>query len=1162
MKQQKPFRRHASLLALALAASTAAWAQTTIPASFAHPRGSLNTATTGFTVRVAQATSAGGTLANSSVRAEAQLAGTLIDPLTGAPYANMADLSGFNPDGTYNEPSNINYDVTGGIGALIPGVDPSVNQNNIALDAVAYLDLDPGTYTMIVNSDDGFRVTAGFDARDQATSIELGKYEGGRGAEDSSFTFTITAAGAYSFRLLYYQGDGGGSVAWYAAPSTADDPHVLIGDGGIKAYRSLTGAVLPYVALANPLPGADGVGPSTLVNFAIVDGSPTKVVPATVSLSFDGVNTGATATKTGSKTTISYDPPGLLDPVSVHTVKLVYGNDATPSVIVTTEYTFKVASYINIKLPPPIILENFDEVAEGELPAGWTVQNFTDSRTEGLDLNNPNSDSYLNWVNISSNRMWFIGQGALTDAANTNDPVLGVPGQSQWDALLRFGVAEQYLNGVRVSSLITNNFMYAESDQRGGNQVQYLFSKDFDLTGKTNIYLSYNSMYEQNQDNMGSVEYSIDGGTNWLPIVIMVDVADIITGTDGKPLGYETLIAPQSDTAVYVDNDGNPAGGYYGAFLGNQDTNTWAALGPFISGRINDDGIESKRVELFRLPKADNQKTVRLRFAQAGTGSWYFGIDNVGFYSITTIDKPTFSVQPLSASRIAGLGVTFTASASGINVAYQWQFKGTAIPNATNATYTIAHVAPTDEGDYTVLATNGGGSTPSTPATLTVRTSPEPLDISPGLVAHLKFDDDYTDASGHSVTGTPQGTMNTPVFEAGFLGKAVHITNKKDGSKDAYVSLGYPDVLKFGDELTGTDYTVSFWVKQLEQNDDQAYIANKDWNSSDHPGWGIFSQSGGQARIQITGPTTAGKFSAKPPGTTLNDTTWHLLTVAVHRTGTVNSYFDGVQVSADALAVKGSIDTDDAGLAVNIGQDGTGGYTDGGSAEIDFSIDDLGIWRRALTADEAAAVYLRGLAGKALDQVPTAGSIAITAPTVGPSGITLAWTGGTGPFLVQAKLGLTDAWIDLLTTADHTATIPAAGFSGFFRVVDGTTKTVKLFHATLNGANERPTPVTTAGTGTGLLALDGLTVTYVVSYQNLTSAPIAYHLHGLGSADQAVGVLFALVPAGSLTGAGGQFAGQSTVDAATAAGIAAGQTYFNVHTTANGGGEIRGQVLP
>ena len=51
----------------------------------------------------------------------------------------------------------------------------------------------------------------------------------------------------------------------------------------------------------------------------------------------------------------------------------------------------------------------------------------------------------------------------------------------------------------------------------------------------------------------------------------------------------------------------------------------------------------------FRLPKADNQSKVRLRFAQAGTGSWYFGIDNVGFYSITQVAPPQFTAQPGAA---------------------------------------------------------------------------------------------------------------------------------------------------------------------------------------------------------------------------------------------------------------------------------------------------------------------------------------------------------------------------------------------------------------------------------------------------------------------------------------------------------------------------------
>ncbi len=188
--------------------------------------------------------------------------------------------------------------------------------------------------------------------------------------------------------------------------------------------------------------------------------------------------------------------------------------------------------------------------------------------------------------------------------------------------------------------------------------------------------------------------------------------------------------------------------------------------------------------------------------------------------------------------------------------------------------------------------------------------------------------------------------------------------------------------------------------------------------------------------------------------------------------------------------------------------------------------------------------------------------LAMAAASISGTGLVLNWTGGTGPFLVQGKLSINDPWIDLKTTSDRTATMPMAGTAGFFRVVDGTPKTVRLFKATLNAANERPTPNSSPGTGIGLLALDGLTATYVVSYQNLTAAPHLYHVHGLGGPDAAVGVKFNLVPAGTLSAANGLFVGQSTVDQATADGIIAGQTYFNVHTPNNPGGEIRGQIVP
>lgn len=217
-----------------------------------------------------------------------------------------------------------------------------------------------------------------------------------------------------------------------------------------------------------------------------------------------------------------------------------------------------------------------------------------------------------------------------------------------------------------------------------------------------------------------------------------------------------------------------------------------------------------------------------------------------------------------------------------------------------------------------------------------------------------------------------------------------------------------------------------------------------------------------------------------------------------------------------------------------------------------------------------AASYSADPAGFSVAGVPLTGPLsgavavpdfALGATTVISGNVVLTWAGGTAPYLVQFKSSLTAPWMDLVTTSEKTAGVPLAAAAGFFRVQDGTTKTVRLFKVSLNGANQRPTPINVPGTGIGLLSLDGLNVTYQVTYQNLSSAPVAYHLHGLGTAQQAVGVLFGLVPNGTL-GTSGSFSGQTTVDQATADGIVAGLTYFNIHTPANGGGEIRGQVLP
>ena len=111
-----------------------------------------------------------------------------------------------------------------------------------------------------------------------------------------------------------------------------------------------------------------------------------------------------------------------------------------------------------------------------------------------------------------------------------------------------------------------------------------------------------------------------------------------------------------SDNLLYQDEDDwwdmepldEPIGGSYGAFIG---ADIGASLAPYISGRVDDNHFESKRYELHRLPEADNQAKVRIRFAMNGTWSWYWAVDNFGLYSIEETPTTAPAIDSISSKR-------------------------------------------------------------------------------------------------------------------------------------------------------------------------------------------------------------------------------------------------------------------------------------------------------------------------------------------------------------------------------------------------------------------------------------------------------------------------------------------------------------------------------
>jgi hypothetical protein len=117
---------------------------------------------------------------------------------------------------------------------------------------------------------------------------------------------------------------------------------------------------------------------------------------------------------------------------------------------------------------------------------------------------------------------------------------------------------------------------------------------------------------------------------------------------------------------------------------------------------------------------------------------------------------------------------------------------------------------------------------------------------------------------------------------------------------------------------------------------------------------------------------------------------------------------------------------------------------------------------------------------------------------------------------------------------------------------------VTAYKANLGGAAEVP-PVQTAGKGTAQINIDGATkqATWRVDYTGLSGAPAAAHIHCGAEAGANAGVA---VPLG--TNLASPIQGSAAMTDAQLADLQAGKCYVNIHTAANKGGELRGQLTP
>jgi hypothetical protein len=168
-------------------------------------------------------------------------------------------------------------------------------------------------------------------------------------------------------------------------------------------------------------------------------------------------------------------------------------------------------------------------------------------------------------------------------------------------------------------------------------------------------------------------------------------------------------------------------------------------------------------------------------------------------FSVNPASAPLFTLQPASASRFLHQNVTFRAAVEGTQpIALQWKHGTSDIPGATNATLTINDIKTSDAGTYTLSASNSVDSTNSTPAVLTLLSSPAKFTIN--------FDfDSYGTQYGSATPGTYSGPG---VLGTGTFWNSIPQPDNGTGTFTSTNSLADDGVTDTGIKLSvGTDFS-------------------------------------------------------------------------------------------------------------------------------------------------------------------------------------------------------------------------------------------------------------------------------------------------------------------------------------------------------------------
>lgn len=321
-------------------------------------------------------------------------------------------------------------------------------------------------------------------------------------------------------------------------------------------------------------------------------------------------------------------------------------------------------------------------------------------------------------------------------------------------------------------------------------------------------------------------------------------------------------------------------------------------------------------------------------------------------FTILKGDQPPFVVtQPQNRTVVEGATVNLSVVAGGTRpLSYQWLYQGSPLAGASNAILSLANVQATQAGGYSVMITNQLGAVTSVVAQLVVNEAPACLVAPTGLVGWWPFDETAID----SVTETDGSLQGSATYVGAKVAGGLRLQG------NASVAVPALTALSLSNELT-----VELWFKKEGAfvSDVQNVFFDKR-NQVNRCNYGASVSVNFGFIAYFADPSTGFQILSHPVLPSVEE--FHHFAVS-YRQATpslveIRMYVDGTLVKSGSLP--GNLANSLTTTPLSIGS------AAGVSDFFQGVLDEVSIYRRALSDGEIQDLYLADVSGKCRTLVP------------------------------------------------------------------------------------------------------------------------------------------------------------------------------------------------